>query len=113
MKARNIIIAITGIAFIALVSCSRRHSEPITGKTVDITNSQVRNGQILYNRYCQKCHPAGEAGLGPEVTGKPGFARKFQVRHGLGVMPYFKKGLINKKELDDMMVYLNHLKRLK
>lgn len=111
MKKRETIAAVIAIAFTLLASCSRRHSEPITGKTVDVSNPHIRSGQVLYNRYCEKCHPAGEAGLGPEVTNKPGFARKFQVRHGLGVMPEFKKGVIGKRELRDMMAYLNDLRR--
>jgi hypothetical protein len=39
--------------------------------------------------YCYKCHPGGEAGLGPSTNAvmAPNFIRKFQVRHGLGVMP--------------------------
>ena len=78
-----------------IVSCTRRYSEPLTGKTVDVADPDVKNGQILYSHYCYKCHPTGEAGLGPEILAKPGFARRFQTRHGLGAMPSFKKDEID------------------
>jgi mono/diheme cytochrome c family protein len=98
--------------FVTLLSCSRKHTEPITGKTVDMTNPHVSNGKVLYDQYCYKCHPSGGGGLAPEVIGKPGFARRFQVRHGLGVMPAFRKDEIGKPQLDDIMAYLNALRRL-
>jgi cytochrome c5 len=49
--------------FSAVSSCAVRKSEPITGEVVNVSNVHVKNGQVLYNTYCQKCHPAGEAGL--------------------------------------------------
>lgn len=101
------------LALAGLISCSRRHSEPITGKLVHLNREDVRQGHVLFDRYCYHCHPSGEAGLGPEVTNKPGFARRFQVRHGLGVMPSFKKQVIEKEELGQIMAYLNDLHSLK
>jgi mono/diheme cytochrome c family protein len=99
-------------AMLIAASCAHRHTEPITKKLVDVENPRIANGQMLYNRYCQTCHPAGEAGLGPEVTHKPGFARRLQVRHGFGRMPAFKKDVISRRELGDIMKYLNHLAKL-
>ncbi len=51
-------------------------------------------------RIAKKCHPGGEAGLGPALNWNPapGFIKKFQVRHGLGVMPSFKSNEISKAE---------------
>ena len=42
----------------------------------------------------------GEAGLGPEINDKPlpGFLIKFQVRHGMGTMPSFKKDRISRRK---------------
>lgn len=95
-----------------LISCSRKHTEPITGRTVDLSNPHVQKGQLLYNQYCYRCHPSGGGGLGPEILGKPNFARRFQVRHGFGVMPAFKKDEIGKRELDEITTYLKALKRI-
>lgn len=97
---------------IAIASCTTRKSEPITGAVVDRSDTRVANGQEKYNRYCQKCHPAGEAGLGPAVNGKPNFLKKFQAKHGLGVMPAFKD-IISEQDIKDIGLYLKQLDKLK
>ena len=89
-------------------SCAMRKSEPVNGKTFIPANEAVANGERVYMMYCQKCHPGGEGGLGPAINSSPapGFIRRFQVRHGLGVMPSFKKDEISKKDLHDITAYL-------
>lgn len=109
MKKLSIISIIYGAL---LTSCAHRHTEPITGKVVNTANPHIANGQLMFHQHCQKCHPAGEAGLGPEVTHKPGFARRVQVRHGLGVMPSFKADRLSKGDLKDIQVYLKALRHL-
>lgn len=98
--------------FIIYGACATRRSEPITGAVVDRSDTRVARGQEHYNHHCQKCHPAGEAGLGPAVNGKPGFLKRFQAKHGLGVMPAFKH-IISEEELKDIQVYLKQLDKLK
>lgn len=93
-------------------SCSVRKSEPITGQTVDTTIKKVAQGEQLFMTYCYKCHPGGAAGLGPALFYKPGFAKKFQVRHGLGAMPSFKAGEISKEKLDAIVLYLKKKQEL-
>jgi mono/diheme cytochrome c family protein len=56
--------------------------------------------------HCQKCHPGGEAGLGPSVNAAPRFVKRFQMRHGLGVMPSFTEDEISKGDLQDILKYL-------
>jgi mono/diheme cytochrome c family protein len=98
--------------FIIYGACATRKSEPITGAVVDRSDARVANGQEKYNRYCQKCHPAGEAGLGPAVNGKPNFLKKFQAKHGLGVMPAFKD-IISEQDIKDIGLYMKQLDKLK
>jgi mono/diheme cytochrome c family protein len=107
-------IALLFITVVAFVSCSIRHSEPITGKVVNTEDIRIKNGEVLYMTYCQKCHPMGEGGLGPAVNtmNVPRFVKRFQARHGLGVMPYFKKDQISKKDLHDISHYMGALKKL-
>lgn len=69
----------------------------------------VQEGQVLYMQYCQKCHPDGEAGLGPSIYYVPGFAKRFQVRHGVGSMPDFDESVISDDELDKIILYLKTL----
>jgi mono/diheme cytochrome c family protein len=94
------------------VSCSSRKSEPITGKNYKAENAEVKNGETLYMQHCQKCHPGGEAGLGPALNSNPApqFVKRFQMRHGLGVMPSFTKEEISKSGLRDISKYLTSLK---
>ena len=61
---------------------------------------------------CNKCHPHGESGLGPSISNKtilPAFAMRFQVRHGLGVMPSFSDKEIPPQDLDAIIRYLGAL----
>ena len=108
MKKMILIVAISA----SLAACAVRKSEPISGKVVDTSDPHVKNGQVLYHLYCQKCHPAGEAGLGPSVTSKPGFAKRFQIRHGTGVMPAFDKDDLSKQDVKDIAIYLRKLHHL-
>ncbi|WP_162051567.1 c-type cytochrome [Pontibacter pamirensis] len=82
---------------------------------VDIENQAVAQGEKVYMSYCQKCHPGGEAGLGPAINNKPlpGAMIKFQVRNGLGMMPAFKEEVIPDEELDNMVAYLKTLRKAK
>ncbi|HRO42114.1 MAG TPA: cytochrome c [Flavipsychrobacter sp.] len=103
------------IISIVISSCAIRKSEPLTGKVVDTKNDiHLRQGEVLYMTYCYKCHPMGEGGLGPALNSLnvPMFVKRFQVRHGLGVMPYFKKDQISKKDLHDITAYMSALKKL-
>lgn len=111
MKAFHINVVLMTLV-VSLPACSIRKSEPVTGKVV---GENVRNGEALFMRYCQKCHPQGEGGLGPALNtlNVPKFVKRFQVRHGLGVMPYFKKDQISKKDLHDITAYMGALKKLK
>lgn len=98
--------------FLFMASCSVRRSLPIEGP-LPLEDPQVKNGQILFMSNCQKCHPLGESGLGLAINSNPApkFVKRFQVRHGLGVMPSFKKDEISNDELDDILNYLKALKK--
>jgi mono/diheme cytochrome c family protein len=98
------------ISLILLLSCSSRRMPPVAAARTK--GEKISNGQQKYMQYCQKCHPAGEAGLGPALSNNPapGFVKRFQVRHGLGVMPSFKKDVISKRDVKDIMRYLRAVK---
>lgn len=100
------------IIVVILSSCSSRRTEPFEGPLVTSDSSVIR-GEIAFVQYCNKCHPFGEAGLGPalNINPAPKFIKAFQVRHGLGVMPSFKKDEIGENELKDILEYLKKLKR--
>lgn len=112
MKKKQI-LALTLIATIIVTvnfsACMVRKSEPIRQKSFVPENERVANGERVYMIHCQKCHPAGEGGLGPAINSNPApqFVKRFQMRHGLGVMPPFNKGEISKKDLRDISKYLH------
>jgi mono/diheme cytochrome c family protein len=96
-----------------IVSCSSRKSEPITNKTFDNKSERLANGERVYMMRCQKCHPGGEAGVGPALNSNPApsFVKRFQVRHGLGVMPSFSTKEISRDDLHDVTAFLKTWKK--
>ena len=71
----------------------------------------IAGRRSLSNRML-RCHPKGEAGLGPAVNDKPlpAWLIRFQVRNGLGAMPSFAVRQISPAELDDLVAYLEALR---
>ena len=98
----------------AIYSCSKRLSDPLKGTFISANNTIAR-GEQLYDIHCDKCHPGGEGGLGPDVNWNPApnFIKRFQVRHGLGVMPSFKKDEISKDDLHAISKYMKAIKHQK
>lgn len=97
---------------VLLVACTGRRSEPLRG-ALDVHDPKVAHGQIVYMNKCDKCHPGGDAGLGPSLNNKPlpGFLVGFQARHGLGAMPAFKDEEVPAADLKDVEAYLKALRR--
>lgn len=93
-------------------SCgTARRGEPLRGP-LRLDDPREQRGEIVFARYCNKCHPGGEAGLGPGLNDKPipNFLKRYQVRHGMGVMPAFKANVITDEQLDDLIQYLEALR---
>ena len=101
-------VVICTIILLVCVSCVMRKSEPITKQMFTPSNDRIAKGEKVYMAYCHKCHPSGESGLGPSLNSNPApqFIKRFQMRHGLGVMPGFKKDEISKSDLHDISKYL-------
>ncbi|WP_291910971.1 cytochrome c [Chitinophaga sp. CB10] len=106
MKTGNMLIYLLAAGLLA--ACASRKSEPVKQREFSPTG-RVARGEEIYMVYCDKCHPGGEAGLGPAISSNPApqFIKRFQMRHGLGVMPSFKKEEISKKDLRDISKYLH------
>ncbi len=109
---KRLTIGLVSMAFLAAmifsVSCASRRSEPFKGETFSAAGEAVANGEQVFMMHCQKCHPAGEAGLGPAINSNPApqFVKRFQMRHGLGTMPSFTREEISSADLRDISAYL-------
>lgn len=103
----------TVIITILLTACASRRSEVIKQRAFVPANERIAHGEVVFMEKCQKCHPGGEAGLGPALSSNPApqFVKRFQVRHGLGVMPSFKPEEISRSDLHDISRYLKAWKR--
>lgn len=105
------------ILFVLIVvfmcSCAIRRSEPVKQRNFVPENAAVAHGEQVYMSWCHKCHPSGESGLAPSLNSSPapGFLKKFQVRHGLGVMPSFKANELSKNDLRDVIKFINAWKK--
>lgn len=103
----SLIIALIYINLL-ITSCVIRRSEPVKQRSFVPQTNRIAHGEQVFMAYCNKCHPAGESGLGPSINGNPApqFIKRFQMRHGLGVMPAFTKNEISKKDLRAISKYL-------
>jgi mono/diheme cytochrome c family protein len=113
MKPNAMNTILSALALVILLGgCYMRRSEPFRGP-LDKRTASINNGERKFNEYCQKCHPSGEAGLGPGLNWLPvpRFVIAFQIRHGLGVMPAFKRDELSKQDLWDITKYMKALKR--
>ena len=112
MSDYKIILAFV-VTCASIGSCSSRRSEPVKQKSFASENVHISNGERTFMIHCHKCHPAGEAGLGPAINSNPApqFVKQFQMRHGLGVMPSFTKDEISRNDLHDISKYLKAWKK--
>jgi mono/diheme cytochrome c family protein len=111
-KASVLAVVVAGLGALTLSACSGRRSEPLRG-ALDVSNTQVAHGQQVFMHRCEKCHPGGDAGLGPSLNNKPlpGFMVAFQTRHGMGAMPAFTDEEVPRPDLDAVVAYLKALRR--
>lgn len=107
----RILLAISLAASLAACGTAKR-DEPEAGPFVP-KNAAERNGQLVFDRECSKCHTGGEAALGPGINDKPlpEFLMRTQVRVGIGAMPGFTEQEISDKELDELMAYMLALRK--
>lgn len=87
----------------------------------------VEQGQAVFARWCSACHGAGPGHPGTDALAakyggkKPALLEDrrdltpktvtFYVRHGVSIMPFFRKTEISDADLDDLGAYLARKKR--
>ncbi|MDP2936215.1 MAG: cytochrome c [Dehalococcoidia bacterium] len=70
----------------------------------------VQLGGVVYNRFCNGCHPSGKAGVGPAITGMSDEIVKAAVRKGKGSMPPFGEAQMAEAQMAELLVYIKSLK---
>ena len=115
MSAPSLVRQATLLAVVAAlgVGCgSARRSEPIKG-TVAISDPRVSHGREVWMMRCNRCHPGGEAGLGPATNDKPlpEFLITTQIRTGLGAMPAFTEAEMSDRDVADVIAYMKAIRR--
>lgn len=98
---------------LAVTACSARKGIPYT-EPLAAQDNEVQHGKVLFDKHCNSCHPNGTAGLGPALNNKPlpGFAIRYQIRHGIGAMPAFEEEKISDEESGEIVAYLKALRKL-
>ena len=103
-----VLMLLTGVLLAGLAGCgSARRGAPVQ-PALTLSEPQAEHGQRVFMTFCNGCHPGGSNGLAPAINNKPlpAFAIRYQVRHGLGVMPAFSEEVISEEELDALVEYL-------
>jgi len=100
---------------IAAVGCgTARRGVPLNGPIAHSDSGM--HGKILFMHNCNQCHPGGDAAVGPAINNKwiPDPVMKLQIRKGvLGSMPGFSDKELSDRDVDDVLVYLNELRKRK
>lgn len=106
------VVAATTAALTACSAGSPRRSEPLSGPLV-ITEPAQSHGRVVYMQDCYKCHPGGEAGIGPSLNNRrfTTALMRMRIRRGGERMPAFDRSKISDKQMDELMAYLSALRR--
>jgi mono/diheme cytochrome c family protein len=100
-------VLLAGTLVVLCEGCATARRRPPLAEAPKLSE-QAAAGQLAFMEKCNKCHPGGEAGLGPARNDKPipDFLKRYQVRHGLGAMPHFPKEELSDAQLDAILEYL-------
>jgi mono/diheme cytochrome c family protein len=99
--------------FLLVAGCgAARRSEALRGPLV-LEGPIAQQGEQLFMRECDYCHPLGDQGLGPALSNKPlpGPAIKLQVRKGVGAMPSFSEQELSNADVDAIAEYVVALRK--
>ena len=103
------------IALILVAACGhnpQQRGEP-SGPSTVVHSTREARGQQVFDRFCYKCHPGGEQGLGVALNDKPlpEAAIRTQIRLGAGVMPKFSKHDLSDADVKAVADYVHALRK--
>ncbi|MCD6017028.1 MAG: hypothetical protein K0S53_149 [Bacteroidetes bacterium] len=86
--------------------------------SVNALDQKIADGRLVFKNKCQKCHPNGEAGVGPALNDKklPAIIMRARIRSRAtflwtGRMPAFNKHEISKVEMNALIAYLKDMRK--
>lgn len=102
-----------GVSILNFSSCSAPKRVP-DAEVVSMPTEELKNGRILFSQHCTTCHPEGMAGVGPAIINKPlpEFLMRFQIRHGVGLMPDFDEDVLTDEQVEHIAEYLVYLRKM-
>ena len=108
MRADRVLLA----TFIVGASCGPARRGQLAGAPVTPDTVAEHRGERLFYKHCSKCHPGGEAGLGPALNNKPlpEIAIETQIRKGLGAMPSFDAHHLSDEDVDAIAEFVTELR---
>jgi len=109
----RIATAIFIIALLAACNSRKTHNTANTDASGNVifTGDELK-GMRLFMANCNRCHPAGEKGVGKSLVDKniPDLAIRFQIRHGLGDMPSFNEDQLTDPDIDKIISFVKILR---
>ncbi|PPK85631.1 cbb3-type cytochrome c oxidase subunit III [Neolewinella xylanilytica] len=99
------------LAATVVTACSAPRTRP-AAEVVNMPTEALAEGRVLFDKYCNSCHPGGMAAVGPAIINKPlpKFAIRYQIRKGLGTMPAFGD-ILSDTEVRNVADYIGYLKK--
>ena len=107
---------VIGTVALAFGCSSSGKSGGTTAYTVEqfefpLESTDTATGETVYAEFCEGCHPGGEEGDGPKISGldlAPAKVR-WQIRSGLDDMPAFGPDKISNASLEALLAYAETL----
>jgi mono/diheme cytochrome c family protein len=108
---KKLILSLLFGALAVAYGCSKESSGTTAASLADfeypLESTDVATGAEVYAEFCEGCHPGGEKGDGPKITGL-GLAPaklRWQIRSGLDDMPAFGPDKISDTNLEALLAY--------
>lgn len=123
VRGKGIIIAAlfllsSALGAFGLAACDSNSATPTPAASpptpTDAASTPEDRGKIVFERYCNVCHPGGERGAGPAIIPLLPTLTDNQmatlVRRGKARMPGYSQDTISDDSLSDLITYMRTLK---
>lgn len=110
---KKLIVGLMMCAAVVAYGCSSSgKSSGTTAYTMEqfqfpLESKDTATGEVVYAEFCEGCHPGGEEGDGPKISGLSlGPVKvRWQIRSGLDDMPAFGPDKISDSNLEALLAY--------